>query len=114
MLAVNSASCIIIPSPESAKLPSLANRWARDCEDGHRHCKTYRSEARRSPRRILEIEDTRVLVRDLPETGWQGEYITLSHRWTVSKSPKLRRSHADELWSQAAATGFQDATLVAR
>ncbi|TLD05008.1 uncharacterized protein PgNI_09269 [Pyricularia grisea] len=88
------------PKPESSKLADLVRCWVGNCQSqAHWQCAKYRSAHRLKPRRVLEISNTSLLLRDLSEIGLQGTYITLSHRWTTSEPPKLRRENADELFT---------------
>ncbi|KAL8398366.1 hypothetical protein RB596_005768 [Gaeumannomyces avenae] len=60
-----------------------------------------------------------MLLREVPDKGWQNTYITLSHRWTAPEPPKLRRENASELHTTGIPLAslpqtFQDAAEICR
>ncbi|KAL8364550.1 hypothetical protein RB595_003706 [Gaeumannomyces hyphopodioides] len=60
-----------------------------------------------------------MLLREVPDKGWQNAYITLSHRWTTPEPPKLRRENANELHTTGIPLAslpqtFQDAAEICR
>lgn len=84
---------ILPEDPASIMMATQVSAWMEECNGSHSKC--GKAHQVRLPRRILELQDTMVVLRDNQHGKLRGTYACLSHCWG-SKGPSTKLTMSTE------------------